>query len=687
MLTEFFATNKVDENAKRLLYKEFPQHYVWDNQHKQWTPRKKKKVIGRIVTANPLEGERYYLRLLLSHVRGPTSFEDLRSIDGIVAPTFRDAATMRGLLQTDNTLEDCLQEASIFQMPNSLRRLFATILVFCNPNNPRNLWERFEKDMSIDYKTSEDSTSNVSIEALKSIALAIESMGKDINTFNLIDNHISFDDEEIQTREINDELGVEVPEEDKAASEYLNTEQKEIYDAILEKVFDNKSAAFFIDGPGGTGKTFLYKALLAKIRSTNLVALATASSGVAASILPDGRTAHSRFKLPLHTGDKNTCSVSKQSGLANLLRQAKLIIWNEAPMTRKPHSEAFDQMLKDITDSDLPFGGKVVVFGGDFRQVLPVVRKGTREEQVQSSLVYSYLWSTLTKFRLIENMRAKLDPAFSNYILEVGNGMPPNTVNEMIKIPHQMLIPYVEENISVDQLIEDVFNNLTDFSNNISTMMNRAILTPKNDFVDEINTLLINRFPGEAQRYYSYDETIDVSEQPVMEDFLHKLTPNGLPPHELILKKNCPIMLLRNINASEGLCNGTRLICRGFDRNIIDAEIAVGHYIGKRVFIPRIPFLPNVDENTGFPFKRTQFPIRLSFAITINKSQGQTLDYVGIYLPQPVFSHGQLYVALSRAKTSSTVKILIRLVSSQKLAKNYTKNIVFTELLELSRLS
>ncbi|KAM6551270.1 hypothetical protein CsatB_001078 [Cannabis sativa] len=356
-------------------------------------------------------------------------------------------------------------------------------------------------------------------------------------------------------------------------------------------------------------------------------------------------------------------------------------------MTRKQHLEAFDQMLKDITDSDLPFEGKVVVFGGDFRQVLPVVRKGTREEQVQSSLVYSYLWSTLTKFRLIENMRAKLDPAFSNYVLEVGNGMPPNTVNEMIKIPHQLLIPYVEEKISVDQLIEDVFNNLIDFSNNISTMMNRAILTLKNDFVDEINTLLINRFSGEAQRYYSYDETIDVSEQPVMEDFLHKLTPNGLPPHELILKKNCPIMLLRNINASEGLWNGTCLICRGFDRNIIDAEIAVRHYIGKRVFIPRIPFLPNVDENTGFPFKRTQFPIRLSFAMTINKSQGQTLDYVGIYLPQPVFSHGQLYVALSRAQTSSTIKILIRPVSSQKLAKNYTKNIVFTELLELSRLS
>ncbi|KAM6582635.1 hypothetical protein CsatB_009637 [Cannabis sativa] len=169
-----------------------------------------------------------------------------------------------------------------------------------------------------------------------------------------------------------------------------------------------------------------------------------------------------------------------------------------------------------------------------------------------------------------------------------------------------------------------------------------------------------------------------------MEDFLNTLTPNGLPPHELQLKRNCPIMLLRNINPSDGLCNGTCLICRAFEPNVIDAEIAVGHHRGKRVFISRIPFLPNVDENSGFPFKRTQFPIRLSFAMTINKLRGQTLDYVGVYLPQPVFSHGQLYVALSRAKTSSTVRVLIRPVTTGQHDKNYTKNIVYTELLELS---
>ncbi|XP_062103455.1 uncharacterized protein LOC133814524 [Humulus lupulus] len=121
MLTQFFALNRVDENAKKLLYKQIPEYYVWNHQHKEWTPRKTKTVIGRIVTANPFEGERYFMRILLNHVRGPLSFEDLRTIEGILAPTFCEAATMHGLLQRDSSLEDCLHEASLYQMPSSLR--------------------------------------------------------------------------------------------------------------------------------------------------------------------------------------------------------------------------------------------------------------------------------------------------------------------------------------------------------------------------------------------------------------------------------------------------------------------------------------------------------------------------------------------------------------------------------------
>ncbi|XP_060962816.1 uncharacterized protein LOC115724117 isoform X1 [Cannabis sativa] len=333
MLTEFFELNKVDENARMLLYRQIPEYYVWNNQNRRWTPRKKKTVIGRIVTANPLEGERYFLRILLNHIKGPLSFEDIRTVHGVLAPTYRDAATMHGLLQRDSCLEDCLHEASLYQMPSSLRRLFATILVYCNPNNPKELWEHFEEQMSLDIKKTENDTQNVRYQVLRSISSTIESMGKDINSYQLLDEDIIFDNDEFQSREINDELNVEIPEEDVTASERLNTEQQQVYNAVMDSISSKKSNAFFVDGPGGTGKTYLYKALLAVVRSNGAVALATASSGVAASILPGGRTTHSRFKLPLDADGKSTCCVSKQSALAKLLCAAKLIIWDEALMT------------------------------------------------------------------------------------------------------------------------------------------------------------------------------------------------------------------------------------------------------------------------------------------------------------------------------------------------------------------
>ena len=117
---------------------------------------------------------------------------------------------------------------------------------------------------------------------------------------------------------------------------------------------------------------------------------------------------------------------------------------------------------------------------------------------------------------------------------------------------------------------------------NLQGMVNRAILTPKNNDVDHINNLLIEQFPGNCVKYYSFDETIDLNIQGFQEDFLNSLTSNGIPPHELILKINCPIILLRNLNPSEGLCNGTRLICKKFHPNIIDAEISNGYYTKKK---------------------------------------------------------------------------------------------------------
>ena len=129
-------------------------------------------------------------------------------------------------------------------------------------------------------------------------------------------------------RDIREEQNVRVDQDDIDAYKSLNKEQRTGFDEIICHVIDRKSQVFFIDGPGGTGKTFLYKALLAKVRSEGMIAIATATSGIAASLLPGGRTAHSRFKIPIKVGHNSMCNFTKQSGTAELLRQASLIIWD-----------------------------------------------------------------------------------------------------------------------------------------------------------------------------------------------------------------------------------------------------------------------------------------------------------------------------------------------------------------------
>ncbi|KAL5571143.1 hypothetical protein UlMin_020740 [Ulmus minor] len=168
-------------------------------------------------------------------------------------------------------------------------------------------------------------------------------------------------------------------------------------------------------------------------------------------------------------------------------------------------------------------------------------------------------------------MRARFDQTFSDFLLHIGDGQEQIDDDDNITLPENIIIPYEVDTTSLKKMITIVFPDIHNYPKNTHFMVNRAILTPKNNYVDEINNILINQFPGNLVTYYSFDETRDKNEQCFQEDFLNTLTPNGIPPHELVLKQNCPIILLRNLNPSEGLCNGTRLICKIFEPNMIDA--------------------------------------------------------------------------------------------------------------------
>jgi len=364
-------------------------------------------------------------------------------------------------------------------------------------------------------------------------------------------------------RELTKEQNLGFDEDHLKIVEILNVEQMTSYEKILDHVLKNKGQMFFVDGPGGTGKTYLYKALLAKVRSMDLIAVATATSGIAASIMPGGRTAHSRFKIPIKLSGNTMCSFTKQSGTAELLRKASLIIWDEVAMTKRQAVEALDRSLRDI-------------MSGDFRQVLPVVLRGTRAQITDATLLRSYIWESVRRIRLTQNMRAQADTWFADYLLRIGNGTEEAFEGDYVWLPDDILIHNPLEDDSIYILIDQVFPNLVANFTSASYMRERAILSTRNEHVDAVNALMIDRFPGKQKIFYSFDSVDDNSRNNYPLDFLNSITSNGLPPHELKVKKNCPVILLRNLDPHNGLCNGTRLVVRGFQNNTFVAEIVNG---------------------------------------------------------------------------------------------------------------
>jgi ATP-dependent DNA helicase PIF1 len=430
----------------------------------------------------------------------------------------------------------------------------------------------------------------------------------------------------------------------------LNPDQERAVASILDAVRRGEGNVFFLDGPGGSGKTFVYRVLLAAVRCEGNVAIVVASSGIVALLLDGGRTSHSAFRIPIDVDRDSICSITANSDTAKVIRVARLIVWDEAPAQHRHCAEAVDPTFRDILQRpDVPFGGKVVVFGGDFRQCPPVVARGSRPAIVAASLKRSVLWRNVRILKLTENMRLRADPdsrPYADYILRVGDGSEPSVLEENLTLDGDAapsagveigLFPGIACRTSLDGLINMVFAGLGVHYADTGYMDGRAILTAKNVYVNRINTEIATTMPGEEHVFLSAD-TVEAGDDRAMgitTEFLNAITLPGMPPHRLALKVGVPVILLRNLDASSGLCNGTRLIIR----RLIVAEIVGGCHAGTVLNIPRIT-TSSTGNRWPFTLLRRQFPIQLAFTMMINKAQGQTMGTVGIYLPEPVFTHG-----------------------------------------------
>ncbi|CAN1125820.1 hypothetical protein LINPERHAP2_LOCUS3077, partial [Linum perenne] len=321
-------------------------------------------------------------------------------------------------------------------------------------------------------------------------------------------------------------------------------------------------------------KTFLWQVLSMKLRSEKKVVICVATSGIAALLMTGGRTAHSRFHIPIDVDSTSTCHIEQDSELAELIHHTSLIIWDEAPMAHKHCIESLDRTLRDVasrsdkTNGDLPFGGITIVFGGDFRQTLPIISKGSRTEIVNSSIKRSKLWDFMNVIQLTENMRLKQVgcttteaddiASFSNWILGIGNGVDTSAYGDAeIKIPRELMVPVEKDSIA--DIVQATYTTLSDNHGDYGYFAKRAILAPFHEIVSQINSFMLDQFPGEEMCYYSSDtiqsDRVQASalEPEFPTEFLNSLDIGNFPAHELKLKVGVPVILLRNLDQTAAI--------------------------------------------------------------------------------------------------------------------------------------
>jgi hypothetical protein len=613
-LLEWFALNIRDVSARRLLYAEVPEFYVWKDN--TWMPRSKGGIaVGRMYNVSIHNFELFALRTLLSCQRGCTSWSDVLLVDGFIHGSFRDACSAFGYLNDDSefiaAFEEYLQTTIVSVV--EMRHQFATMLSTIKVINAKSLFEHFATDLC-GLETRDV--------ALTCIERTMRSNGKSLMDDDFQFENIPYDN---QCDEIIVNMNV-TP---------LSIEQLAAVDDIfsmLESSLANRLMS--VVAAAGTGKTFFVHHAASRLRDRGYSAMCVAASGLAANLLPQGKTAHAAFKIPINCDDLSFCSWSND--LRNRLYNVDVVFWDEISMVSSYVAGTVDRSFRQLMGVDTPFGGKVMVFLGDFRQLPPVIRGGKGEKL---SLMSCAWFQNARKSIFTKNYRSR-NPQYSIALELIGSGQ-----MESVDIPPDRIAKSLD-----DAIIRLYGRDVTDSSNDKAMMLAFTL-----DQCAIVNAAVLQTIPGEAFYSDAFDDLRQCrSPDEYPPEYISSINVHGAPPARLEFKPGAKYVIIRNID--KHICNGVLAVGLIFTRFLCTMRLLSGPGAGLIVKIPRCTFHVT-SENSGLPFDfcRRQFPLTPAYCVTVHRSQGQTLDNIGIIADTDPFAHGMLYVALSRVGSWNSV--------------------------------
>ncbi|KAE8186002.1 hypothetical protein CF335_g7568, partial [Tilletia laevis] len=644
--------------------------------------RRSGSVVARMKWVRPSHGDAFYIRVILRH-RPASSWLDLRTTqDGQVHPTFQQAALHDGLIEADDEANLTMTEAiNLHTSPSDLRFLF--VLLINEGANAAQLWTLHSEALSRDFlplnEEFDDAPLRTVLLAERSGLTAVDEL---LRTFGLSTAAVGLPSIDHPDDAVEEELNFFRPRRQRLlaqsseARSHFTAQQHNIRSTIINTVMQAHNEMMprlhLIQGRAGRGKTFVVKAIIDELRGHGHVLAVCGATGLSASAFTRATTVHKRFSIPVVDDDNDQAllrsTMKPNAPAAAFLKNVSAIFIDELWALSLPVISAVDTLMRELTNRDLPFGGKVVIGIGDPRQTAPITKDNSRQSTLESSFLSSPLFPLFQIHELAIPQRQTNDPNFGVWVDTIGDDFNNNSVD---------LSPMFQAVPSLDEARTFLFPPT--ILANPAEAVTRCFLTPLNKRVDEFNSFVTDALPSQLREMAAHDSVRDGEEMD--EDDIDtallavtSTTHPGIPDHTLKLKVGQLCSILRNLDVSNGLVKHARITITALNQRTIQVRILSTM---RTFLLPRITFVFS-PARSPLTIIRKQFPLRPAYASTFHGCQGLTLTRTVIDCTVPVFTHGQRYAAVSRTRSRHDVRIYTPEGTSP-----VVNNIVYRELIEI----